>query len=77
MKPKLWVRIYVMRAGTAESKRAADGGNKTNIIIDESRKKQTIKGILASFTLIDRRQRWVIWAFRVWWRDSLDRKTTE
>lgn len=33
-------------------------GYKTNIIIDENTK-QTIKGILASFTLIDRHWRWV------------------
>lgn len=38
--------------------RGSNLGGKANIIIDENTK-QTIKGILGSFTLIDRRWRWV------------------
>ena len=48
----------------------------TNAMSDENTK-QTIKGILGSFTFIDLDQCWVKGLFRVQWCDSLDRKTTK
>lgn len=42
----------------AEGGGGGNSGGKANIIIDENTKR-TIKGILGSFTLIDRHWRWV------------------
>lgn len=52
--------VRLVRAGAAERVRESRGnlGGKANIIIDE-KTKQTIKGILGSFTLIDLHWRWV------------------
>lgn len=63
MIPELGVRLFFTRRRTADvsgrgSSRWGNFGGKTNIIIDENTK-QTIKGILGSFTLIDLDQRWV------------------
>lgn len=52
--------VQLIRAEAAEREREScrRRGYKTNIIIDENTK-QTIKGILGSFTFIDRHWRWV------------------
>lgn len=51
--------LYVGRGSKGQETAAEDNlGGKTNIIIDENTK-QTIKGILGSFALIDPDQWWV------------------
>lgn len=55
--PGLWVRFYVGGCAIDKSSRGGNLGGKTNIIDENT--KQTIKGILGSFTLIDWHWRWV------------------